>query len=140
MHSWLTPSNVPSPSRTANTGGLPCVHCLHKARSSSGLVGSKLTIMGLILRPLIPPASLTWFTNRVIALVCSPYSASDSISNWPSILAKEMIGKTTLMAPAETPRALVLAWDTGVAAPAAGAGVAAPSASAPPSTMTAPTA
>ena len=56
--SWLTPSKVPSPSRTANTGGLPWVHCLHSDSSSSGFVGSKLTIIGLILRPLIPPASL----------------------------------------------------------------------------------
>ena len=31
MQSWLTPSHVPSPSRTAKTGGLPWVHCLHSA-------------------------------------------------------------------------------------------------------------
>ena len=95
--SWLTPSKVPSPSRTANTGGLPCVHCLHSDRCSSGFVGSKPTIIGLIFRPLMPPASLIWSTKRWMALVCSPYSASDSISNWPSMLLNEMTGKTTLM-------------------------------------------
>ena len=48
-----------------------------------------------------------------MALVCSPYSASDLISNSPSMLLNEMIGKTTLMASAETPRVLVLAWVDG---------------------------
>src|SRR5580704_3302143 len=64
MQSWLTPSKVPSPSSTANTGGLPWVHCLHKDRCSSGLVGSKPTIIGLIFLPLMPPLSLTSFTKR----------------------------------------------------------------------------
>ena len=82
----VTPSNVPSPSRTANTGGLPWVHCLHNARCSSTLVGSKGTIIALIFRPLMPPASLIWFTKRLMAFVCSPYSASDSISYCPSML------------------------------------------------------
>src|SRR6202034_3800940 len=116
MQSWLPPSHVPSPSTTAKTGGLPLGHCLHSACCSFGFVGSKLSIIGLILRPLMPPASLIWFTKRWIAFVCSPYSASDSISNSPSMLLNEISGKTTLMVVAETPRELVLAWVTGVGA------------------------
>src|SRR5271155_1805344 len=130
MQSWLTPSHVPSPSTTAKTGGLPWVHCLHSACCSFGFVGSKLSIIGFILRPLMPPASLIWFTKRWIAFVCSPYSASDSISNSPSMLVNEMIGNTTLMALDETPRVLVLAWLTGVGALAAPAGAARPRATA----------
>ncbi len=136
--SSFTPSNVPSPSRTANTGGLPWVHCLHSARCSSTLVGSKGTIIALILRPLMPPSSLIWFTKRLMALVCSPYSASDSISYCPSMLANEMIGKTTLMVLAVTPRALVLASLTGVGALLAPDGAATPNAAALARTATAP--
>ena len=55
MQSSLTPCHVPSPSRTANTGGVPWVHCLHNARCSATFVGSKLSIIGLIFRPLMPP-------------------------------------------------------------------------------------
>src|SRR5271167_471999 len=66
MQSSLVPSYVPSPSTTAKTGGLPSVHCLHSACSSFTLVGSKLTIIGLIFRPWIPQASLIWFTKRWI--------------------------------------------------------------------------
>src|SRR5271154_4001435 len=54
------------------------------------------------------------------------------------MLLNEMSGKTTLMAPAETPRVLVLAWLTGVGALAAAAGAARPRATAPTRTATAP--
>src|SRR6202044_2142293 len=138
MQSWLTPSHVPSPSTTAKTGGLPWVHRLHSACCSFGFVGSKLSIIGLILRPLMPPASLIWFTKRWMAFVCSPYSASDSISNSPSMLVNEMIGNTTLMASDETPRVLVLAWVTGVGPLVAPAGPARPRATALPRMATAP--
>ena len=72
-------------------------------------------------------------------MVCSPYSASDSISNSPSMLLNEMSGKTTLMVLAETPRVLVLAWVTGVGALAAPAGAARARATALARTATAPT-
>ena len=49
-------------STTAKTGGLPSVHCLQSARMPASLVGSKGTIIGLILRPWIPPALLIWVT------------------------------------------------------------------------------
>src|SRR6202042_3078923 len=68
----------------------------------------------------------------------SPYSASDSISNSPSMLVNEMIGNTTLMASAEMPRALVLASVTGVGALAAPDGAATPKATALPRTTAAP--
>src|ERR1700677_1441169 len=55
------------------------------------------------------------------------------------MLVNEISGKTTLMASAETPRALVLAWVTGVGALAAAAGAARPRATALPRTTTAPT-
>src|ERR1700733_5746272 len=73
-----------------------------------------------------------------MAFVCSPYSASDSISNCPSMLVNEMIGKTTLMVLAVTPRALVLAWVTGVGALEAPDGAATPEATTPPRTAMAP--
>ena len=73
-----------------------------------------------------------------MAFDCSPYSASDSISNLPSMLLNEMIGKTTLMAPAETPRVLVLASVTGVGAFVAADGVATPKTTVLPRTTTAP--
>ena len=60
--SWLSPVQVPMPSITANTGGLPWVHCWHSACMLALLVGSKLTIIGLILRPLMPPPLLIWST------------------------------------------------------------------------------
>ena len=60
--SWLSPCHVPMPSTTANTGGLPWVHCWQSDCMLALLVGSKLTIIGLILRPLMPPALLIWLT------------------------------------------------------------------------------
>src|ERR1700685_2836397 len=54
------------------------------------------------------------------------------------MLVNEISGKTTLMASAETPRALVLAWVTGVGALAAAAGAARPRATALARTATAP--
>ena len=50
------------PVDTAKTGGLPCVHCWHSDCMLASFVGSKVTIIGLILRPLMPPALLIWFT------------------------------------------------------------------------------
>jgi len=61
-HSWSSPSQVPMPSTTAKTGGLPSVHCRHSARVAPVLLGSNCTIIGLIMRPLIPPALLIWLT------------------------------------------------------------------------------
>src|SRR5580700_5157063 len=71
-------------------------------------------MIGLILRPLMPPAALIWFTYTWMALSCCPNSGSDEMSNWPDTLESEITGKTTLMAWAVTPRVLVLAWSTGV--------------------------
>ena len=82
-------------------------------------VGSKVTIIGLMLRPWIPPAWLIWLTKRWMALVWSPYSLSSDRPSRPAMLLSEMTGKTTLMAWAETPRVLVLAWLTGVTVAAA---------------------
>jgi len=46
----------------------------HQARIEASLVGSKVTIIGLIVRPLMHRASLMVFTKRSMALVCSLYS------------------------------------------------------------------
>jgi hypothetical protein len=62
MQSWLVPVHVPMPSTTAKTAGLPCVHCAHSACMLASLVGSNWVMMGLILRPSMPPALLIWFT------------------------------------------------------------------------------
>ena len=60
--SSLSPVQVPIPSTTAKAAGLPWVHCLHSERISVSLLGSKLTMIGLIFRPWMPPLALIWFT------------------------------------------------------------------------------
>ena len=62
MQSWSSPVQSPIPSSTAKAAGDPSVQVLHRARISDSLVGSKVVMIGLILRPLIPPASLIWLT------------------------------------------------------------------------------
>src|ERR1700691_2826655 len=72
-------------------------------------------MIGLILRPLMPPLLLIWFTYRWIAGICWLYSLSWAKPSFPARLLMATIGKTTLMLVAVTPRVLVLAWETGVA-------------------------
>src|ERR1700722_17944118 len=103
------------PSITAKASGLPWVHCRHKDSISALLVGSYWVMIGLILRPLTPPALLIWSTKRLIAGICSLYSLSSAKPSFPARLLMATTGKTTLMLVAVTPRALVLAWETGVA-------------------------
>src|SRR5580692_9241465 len=62
----------------------------------------------------MPPDLLIWFTKTWMAFFCWPYSAAVARSNRPATLLSEITGNTTLMAWADTPRALVLAWLTGV--------------------------
>src|ERR1700676_3800700 len=112
MHSSLSPVHEPSPSSTANTGGLPSVHCLHKARMADSLVGSMFTIMGRILRPLMPPASLMAFTKVWMAAFWTPNSVSPENPKLEANDVRLEIGKTTLMEVAFTPRVLVDAWST----------------------------
>ena len=97
MQSSSSPVQSPIPSNTAKTAGDPSVQSLHSARMSVSLVGSKLAMMGLIFRPLIPPLSLMWFTKRLMALVCSPNSASAANPSWPAKELRATTGKTTLM-------------------------------------------
>src|SRR3984885_850029 len=130
--SWLSPSQVPTPSITAKTAGLPGVHCLHSDCMLASLVGSNWTMIGLILRPLMPPALLIWFTKRWIAGICSLYSLSSAKPSFPARLLMATTGKTTLMLVAVTPRGLVLAWETGVAAVLDGPNSAAPALPDPP--------
>src|SRR5713226_5955719 len=54
-HSWSGPVQAPMPSTTANAAGLPSVQSLHSDRMLDALLGSKLAMMALILRPLMPP-------------------------------------------------------------------------------------
>src|SRR5579864_5509871 len=112
MHSSLSPVHEPSPSSTADTGGLPSVHCLHRARMADSLVGSMFTIMGLIMRPLMPPASLMAFTYVWMAAVWAPNSLSPEKPKLDANDVRFEIGKTTLMEVAVTPRLLVDAWST----------------------------
>src|SRR5271156_3160134 len=81
----------------------------------ASLVGSNWTMIGLILRPLMPPALLIWFTKRWIAGTCSLYSLSSAKPSLPARLFMATTGKTTLMVVGVTPRLLVLACVTGVA-------------------------
>src|SRR5580698_4260495 len=103
------------PSTTAKTAGLPWVHCWHSACMLASLVGSNWVMIGLILRPLMPPLLLIWFTKRWIAGICSLYSLSSAKPSFPARLLMATTGKTTLMVVAVTPRVLVLAWLGGVA-------------------------
>src|ERR1700749_2132777 len=113
--SWLSPSQVPMPSTTAKAAGLPWVHCLQSDCMLASLVGSNCTMIGLILRPLMPPALLILFTKRWIAGICSLYSLSSAKPSFPARLLMATTGNTTLMLVAVTPRVLVLAWLGGVA-------------------------
>ena len=70
-------------------------------------------MMGLIFRPWMPPSLLTCFTKSVMALVCSPYSASSAKPSLPASELSDTTGKTTLMACWVTPRLDVLAELTG---------------------------
>src|ERR1700683_2564580 len=103
------------PSRTAKTAGLPWVHCWHNDCMLASLVGSNCTLIGLILRPLMPPLLLIWFTKRWIAGICSLNSLSAAKPSLPARLLTATTGNTTLMLVAVTPRLLVLAWVTGIA-------------------------
>ena len=80
----------------------------------ASLVGSKKVMMGLILRPLIPPLLLISFTKRLIALPCSVYSTSPANPSSAESACRFTTGNTTLISVAVTPRALVLALVTGV--------------------------
>src|SRR6202035_1587672 len=117
--SWSAPVQAPSPSSTAKAAGLPWVQSLQSERMDCSSVGSNMEMMALILRPLIPPVVLMLLTKRLMALTCSPYSASSAKPNRPCNEFRLTTGKTTLMLVLVTPRVLVLAWLTGVgAAPA----------------------
>ncbi len=113
-HSSLSPDQSPTPSSTAKAAGEPSVQVLHRARMADSLVGSKLAMMGLIFRPLMPPALLIWLTKSWMALVCSPYSASLANPILPASEVSATTGSTRLMVCWVTPREDVLAWPTGV--------------------------
>src|SRR5450631_1683864 len=115
--SWVTQSSLspvhePIPSSTAKTGGEPSVHCLHRARMADSLVGSKFTMTGLILRPLIPPASLMSLTKVWMAAFCAPNSVSPAKPKFDARLVRFDTGKATVIELAVTPRVLVDAWST----------------------------
>ncbi len=109
MHSSLSPVHDPSPSTTANTAGFPFVHCRQSARISASLVGSKVTMMAWILRPLMPPWALAAFTNTLMAFFCSPNSMSPAKPKFEARLVRLEMGKTTLMVLLVTPLLDVLA-------------------------------
>ena len=71
-------------------------------------------IIGLIVRPLMPPVALMCWTKRSMAFTCSLYSTSPAKPNWPARAWRFATGNSTLMECAVTPRVLVLAWVTGV--------------------------
>ena len=56
--SSLGPVKVPTPSSTAKIAGLPWVQFSHCACIEASLAGLYVVMIGLILRPLIPPLSL----------------------------------------------------------------------------------
>src|ERR1039458_5783494 len=106
--SWVTQSSLspvhePIPSSTAKTGGEPSVHCLHRARMADSLVGSKVTMMGLIVRPLIPPASLMSLTKVWMAAFCTPNSVSPAKPKFDARLVRFDTGKATVIELAVTP-------------------------------------
>src|SRR5580658_6934768 len=117
MQSSLSPVQSPRPSNTAKTAGDPSVHFLHRARIDASLVGSKLTMIGLIFRPLIPPVSLICLTKSVMAFFCSPNSASSANPTCPANELSDTTGKTTLILDLLTPRDEVLAVRTELSAP-----------------------
>ena len=69
-----------------------------------------MTISGLILRPLIPPESLIWLTNRLIAFVCSLYSRSPEKPRLEESAVRLEIGNATVIVDDVTPTLLVLAF------------------------------
>ena len=73
-------------------------------------------MIGLIVRPLMPPAALMWLTKRSMAFTCSLYSTSPAKPNWPERALRFATGNSTLMPRAVTPRALMLASLTGLIA------------------------
>ena len=79
---------------------------------ADSLVGSKFTMMGLILRPLIPPASLMSLTKVWMAAFWAPNSVSPSKPKFDARLARFDTGKATVIELAVTPRVLVDAWST----------------------------
>src|SRR5271155_4348807 len=81
---------------------------------SDSLVGSKLEMIALILRPLIPPLALISFTYSLIAFACSVNSKSPENPIWLDSAWWSATGNTTLMVLPEMPLVLVLAWSTGV--------------------------
>ena len=101
--SWLSPVQVPMPSTTANTAGLPWVHCWQSDCMLALLAGSKLTMIGLILRPLMPP--------RVVDLVDVEVDGRRLLvvllvlanPNRPASLLTATTGNTTLMVVAGDP-------------------------------------
>src|SRR5580658_10395755 len=109
MQSSSSPVQSPRPSNTAKAAGDPSVHSLHNARIDASLVGSKLTMIGSILRPSIPPESLICLTKSVMAFVCSPNSASSANPTCPANELSDTTGKTTLMLDRVTPLDEVLA-------------------------------
>ncbi len=58
MQSSLSPVHAPIPSSTAKAAGEPSVQVLQSDRMTASLVGSKAVMIGLIVRPLIPPFRL----------------------------------------------------------------------------------
>ncbi len=86
-------------------GRCPRSTVLHSARIATSLVGSKLTISGLILRPWMPPLSLMVLTKRSMALVCSLYSTSPAKPRLLDSAVRFETGKTTSMVWAVTPGA-----------------------------------
>ncbi len=84
---------------------------------SASLVGSKLVMIGLMVRPLMPPLSLICFTKSWMASVCSPNSTSEANPSLPASELRDTTGNTTLMLFALTPLDEVLAWLTGTADP-----------------------
>src|ERR1700680_1496551 len=109
MHSWFSPRQSPRPSTTAKAAGDPSVHVLHNDRMLDGLSGSKVVMIGLIVRPLIPPASLICLPWSRMAFSGSANSRSEANPSLPANDDRETIGKTTLMLSLVTPRVDVLA-------------------------------
>src|SRR5580658_3982327 len=109
MQSSLSPVQSPRPSNTAKAAGDPSVHSLHSARIDASLVGSKLTMIGLIVRPLTPPVLLICLTKSLMAFVCSPNSASWANPSCPANELSDTTGKTTLILDLVTPLDDVLA-------------------------------
>jgi hypothetical protein len=90
-------------------GGLPSVQSLHSARMPDSLVGIEEVMIGLILRPLMPPTVVDLVDEEMIALPCSVYSTSPAKPSSVESASRFTTGKTTLICVFVTPRELVLA-------------------------------